>query len=274
MIDVSLQNELRDRFNPDGSRLRELQLYMLEMLKFIDKVCKDNNIKYWLSSGTCLGAVRHRGFIPWDDDIDIEMFPEDYNRFCSIVMKMDSHKYVLQTSKTDPEYAFPYAKLRDLNTVIKENSKIDLWYKYKGVFIDIFPVYYSSSWIIAKTVNLLQNIGFYKLPWIRNAYARRLVRNINKGFLHKFIFPILIFFDKFGYKNKLRIGGLGSGFMEQYDKDYVCNLVRCDFEGLSFPIPSKYDQYLTSLYGNYMELPQMDSIQAHITNVSFLKGNI
>ena len=85
MIDEKLQVELRDIFNPEGSDLRKLQLRILEILKFVDSVCKTHGIQYWLSSGTCLGAVRHGGFIPWDDDVDIEMFEKDYIRFCKIM---------------------------------------------------------------------------------------------------------------------------------------------------------------------------------------------
>ena len=73
MIDAKVQSQLRERFNPDGSMLRRQQLRMLEILLHIDRVCAEHNIKYWLSSGTLLGAMRHGGFIPWDDDLDIEM---------------------------------------------------------------------------------------------------------------------------------------------------------------------------------------------------------
>lgn len=81
MIDIELQKKLRAEYNPDGSLLRRQQMRMLEILLHIDKICKENNIPYWLSSGTLLGAVRHEGFIPWDDDVDIEMMREDYLRF-------------------------------------------------------------------------------------------------------------------------------------------------------------------------------------------------
>ena len=88
MITDTLQNELRERYNPDGSILRKQQLRMLEMLQYIDFVCKKHNIRYWLCSGTLLGAVRHGGFIPWDDDVDIEML-NDWLEFSKRTLIVD-----------------------------------------------------------------------------------------------------------------------------------------------------------------------------------------
>ena len=99
MIDLKLQDELRVKYNPEGSELRALQMRLIEMLDFIDDLCKKNDIKYWLSSGTCLGAVRHGGFIPWDDDLDIEMMREDFLKFEKVFK--ETGKYALQTSSTD-----------------------------------------------------------------------------------------------------------------------------------------------------------------------------
>ena len=79
------QDELRARFNPDGSLLRRQQLRMLDILLEVDKICKKHDIRYWLSSGTLIGAMRHDGFIPWDDDLDIEMLRSDYVRLMKVL---------------------------------------------------------------------------------------------------------------------------------------------------------------------------------------------
>ena len=99
MIDEKIQAQLREKYNPDGSAIRDAQLHMLNILKCVDGICRKHNIPYWLSSGTLLGAVRHQGFIPWDNDIDIEMPVEDYKRF-------------LQTYSSNLGYNEMWAKVR------------------------------------------------------------------------------------------------------------------------------------------------------------------
>ena len=96
--------ELRARFNPEGSMLRRQQMRMLEILLEVDKVCKRHDIKYWLSSGTLIGAMRHDGFIPWDDDLDIEMMRSDYLRLMEVLPSELPEWLALQNDETDPNY--------------------------------------------------------------------------------------------------------------------------------------------------------------------------
>lgn len=269
MIDIEVQNKLRKQFNPDGSDLRKLQLRMFEMLKFIDCVCRRNGIRYWLSSGTCLGAVRHGGFIPWDDDVDIEMLPEDYGRFCKIIEEIKSEKYALQNHETDFEYVAPYAKLRDLNSTIKENNVHDLWYRYKGLYIDIFPVYRFSSELLYRVAGILQIIMLHRLTLISNRFIRRVLMKLNYRVLYGGIFPLFNMVDKLKKDNIIRIGGLGSGFKEKYAINIVEETIEMNFEGVNFPVPKLYDRYLSSLYGNYMELPSLQDIHPHMNNIKF-----
>ena len=108
-----MDSELRKRFNPDGSLLRRQQLRMLELLEVIDVICRKHQIPYWLSSGTLIGAARHKGFIPWDDDLDIEMLRSDYLRLLKVLPQELPDNLALQTNETDPNYIFIYGKLRD-----------------------------------------------------------------------------------------------------------------------------------------------------------------
>ena len=122
----------------DKEILRRLQLTQLDIAKEIKRVCEKNDIKYWLESGTLLGAVRHKGFIPWDDDLDIAMRRDDYERFKKIAPRDLSSEYFFQSWETDENFGLPFAKVRKRKTIYKEikakNSKAN-----NGIFVDIFP---------------------------------------------------------------------------------------------------------------------------------------
>ena len=117
-----MDSELRKRFNPDGSLLRRQQLRMLELLEVIDVICRKHQIPYWLSSGTLIGAARHKGFIPWDDDLDIEMLRSDYLRLLKVLPQELPDNLALQTNETDPNYIFIYGKLRDKDSHLEETK--------------------------------------------------------------------------------------------------------------------------------------------------------
>ena len=116
---------LRQRFNPDGSLLRRQQMKMLEILLEVDKICKKHNIRYWLSSGTLIGAMRHDGFIPWDDDLDIEMMRSDYLRLMKVLPAELPEWLALQNDETDPNYFYFYAKVRDRRSRMLEQNGYD-----------------------------------------------------------------------------------------------------------------------------------------------------
>ena len=154
-----------NRFNPEGSVLRLHQMKMLRILEFVDRVCRKHGICYWLSSGTLLGAVRHGGFIPWDDDLDIEMLYRDYKRLMEVLPFELPSNLVLQTMHTDSNYVAPYAKLRETDSYISEVNNIGRNYKYNGVYIDIFyiePVNYRMAWIASKFHGYIYRLSYLK----------------------------------------------------------------------------------------------------------------
>lgn len=267
MIDASEQEKLRARFNPDGSLLRRHQLRMLEMLKYIDDVCKRHDIKYWLCSGTLLGAVRHGGFIPWDDDVDIEMLREDYEKFVKVMDQEPKTDYVLQTHKTDFNYFAPYGKVRDLHSEIKECNTNDLYYKYHGVYIDVFIMEPSSSVFLCRVSNKIQHLMLYRPNrYLHHPVLRKFYFSISFFLLHKLLFPFMRCLSAWHAHGQLR-HTLGSDFPKIRRTEDIFPLSGLQFEGYVFPVPGNYDSYLTKIYGNYMSLPDVDKVIMHTVNV-------
>ena len=259
---------LKEIFNPEGSILRRQQLRMLELLKTIDRICKKHNIPYWLSSGTLIGAARHKGFIPWDDDLDIEMLRPDYLRLIKILPQELPENFVLQTNDTDSNYIFIYGKLRDKNSYLEETNAYDKIFKEKGIYIDIFPlekIPYSLAWIgghmQGQIYNQLNNKSLSKetiLKRIKRIY----------WFNTKIGFPILRFFSKFSSTNELR-HSFGTAFLKPRYMEDIFPLAEMEFEGKMFPVPHNTDAMLRKIYGDYMKLPDFKSIHPHYNKLVF-----
>ena len=184
---------LRQRFNPDGSQLRKHQLRMLEILVVIDKICRKHQIPYWLSSGTLIGAVRHNGFIPWDDDLDIEMMRNDYLHLLEVLTKELPDWLALQTDETDPNYFFFYAKVRDRRSVLNEGNNYDRMWKEKGIYIDIFPMEEHPIWL-HKLTEL--SVGHMYKVWRKSKDDAKAIKRVRRifNFNNRYVFP---FFRKF-----------------------------------------------------------------------------
>jgi len=259
---------------PDNRRegettLRQAQLVLLRMFKIIDYICRKYDIKYWMCSGTLLGAVRHKGFIPWDDDLDICMLREDYEKFIEIAVREFPADMILQTRDIDPNYTYlPLpCKVRDKKSIILspgfEDSKSE-----KGLFIDIFPAdrYHTDKYNftfeqIIKTYNkfickCLEAVNYKKVSFEKKILA--LFHPIFKFLLKRYL--------PFAYKLIDRNRSLGNncyighGFDTLWKRFFKYNdmmpLIELEFEGHFFFAPHSPDVYLTTLYGkNYMTPP-------------------
>ena len=254
---------------------RKLQKVELEMLVEVDRVCRKHNINYSLDGGTLLGAVRHRGFIPWDDDIDLIMLREEYNKFrVACLNDLDQERFFLQDYTTDPYYRWGYAKIRRNNTQFirlgQERCK-----QHTGIFIDIFVVdnvpdhpllrklHLQACYLIRK--GLYSEIGKY-------AESHRIKRNIYK------LLSIIPRETLFKYRNKLankcnkHRTELISHYTLEYPKRCLYGLprscfderVELEFEGYRFYAFKDYDLYLSMYYGNYMELPPEKDRISHL----------
>lgn len=269
MIDTE---ELRKKYSPNGSPLRELQMKLLEELLVLDGICKANGLTYYLTGGNALGAVRHKGFIPWDDDIDIALYEEDYKKLITILMETESDKFVLQSRKTDFNYTFGFPKYR-----AKEGNYLGSFpprgklYKYKGYGIDIFCVSSHSflrAWVCSKARYIL-------LEWmyiLKNESVRRFVTKLN-WLIYDCFQPLTLPLDLFKKKGELH-NALGEG-TPYHDMRYweIFPVKLVPFEGYELPIPGDADAYLTRQFGDYMKLPSEEQIRKAVHTKDYLSEN-
>lgn len=273
LISPQFQASLRTRFNPDGSPLRAHQLRMLEMLVYIDGLCRANGIPYWLSSGTLIGAVRHGGYIPWDDDVDIEMLHADYLRLVDAIARDTAPggtahgRYVLQTRATDKGYIFYYAKLRDTRSFMLEDTGLDATQHYHGCYIDIFTLSPSSSRLLSRlSCKMLGTELKYLVRYGNTGLRCRLL----SGMMRTIVYPAMKLADRTGVmltgSRRLR-HTLPSYFPKERNAADLMPLTEIEFEGHSFLAPRDTDAYLRRIYGDYTQLPDIDKIVPHTSRV-------
>ena len=167
---------LREKYNPDGSALRRDQLELLRMLQFVAEICRDNGIRWWLSSGTLLGAARHKGFIPWDDDMDIVMLREDYDRFEKVMLSRDDDEFVYHCMKSDVEYVNVFGKFRKRGGRVHVASRRYRYYKWAGIGLDVFAIEktnFFSAFVSKLLYQEIQHLTSYiGCSWIRKPLIR------------------------------------------------------------------------------------------------------
>lgn len=262
---------------PESYNIIDLQRAELEVLREFDRVCKKLKVRYLIFSGTLLGAVRHKGFIPWDDDIDMVMFRNDFEVFCKNAPSEIHERYFLQTLRTDSEFPNVHAKLRDSHTTLIEECNAHRNMNH-GIYIDIFPLDGVPNDPIIRNIgwNLISVIGKLALLKLTCTGDFTLRMKIFKGVSH--LIPLS------GRSLSLIYSGLckcvdinraenvafstwpSDGLSHTvYPKDWFFDEVLLDFEGMRLPSPKMYDLILTQLYGNYMELPPEDKRVGHRT---------
>lgn len=252
-----------------------------QLLCVVDDICSRNNIRYFIYAGTLLGAIRHKGFIPWDDDIDVVMFRSEYNRFIEACKTdLNTQKYFLQTIFSDPLTSNPWAKLHDINTAFI--SGVRRSGAAEGINIDIFPVDNApDSKIIrnirAKLIDKLNYIYQYR-------FQAHMAKSSRKMRLFQWAISLIPPWNEQKYKIRY------DGYVQKYNKQETCNVVylsnrkykkkvvprewlsdsvRVSFEDRLFPAPKEWEKVLISLYGkNYMQLPpQEDRVTVHGTKI-------
>ena len=258
--------ELKARFNPEGSPLRRQQLVMLEMLKELDRICRSNGLQYFLFGGTLLGAIRHNGFIPWDDDLDVGMMRSDYLQLMRILPTELPHDIALQTNDNDKNYFYFFAKLRHRASFLDEDN-YDRVFKERGIYIDIFPFDKMRLWT-HRITEPLQGHTFKIFRMGKDeAVSMRKIRMIT-WFNRHITFPIFRFISKATCGSTLTYD-YGIPFQLVYDINDIFPLKTHVFEGQEFPVPVNSDSILRNLYGDYMQLPDLDHLVPHVQKLEF-----
>lgn len=268
-MEIKIDNEaLRARYSPEGSKLRENQRALLDILLELADICEKNNIRWWLSSGTLLGAARHGGFIPWDDDVDIAMPRKDFKRLERILHAMDSPKYVYQSMRSDVEYTSVFGKFRKRNDVIHTTGKRHQYLQYKGHFVDIFPVE-KTSYFASRAAKVIYDLLQHPTVYIKNKWLRRfMVRSVEVLCLGV-IFPLLRIIGLINPRGEYHYA-LGMAWPKSvFFAEEIFPTTKAEFEGHLFPVPNDMDAFLGRIYGDWRKLPSDEVILRSIHSAEY-----
>lgn len=254
-------------------KIDELKRIQLEMLKALDSFCKQNDIRYSLAYGTLLGAVRHKGYIPWDDDLDIMLLRDDYDKFIKLFNLND---YCIIEPKIDKEYSLPFAKVYDKRTIIDEFADVKNLY---GVYIDVFPIDKAPNnpaelESFMKEKDKLNKYHLLKIVPIR--FNRNPLKNIvlmigklilaNKS-INAISRQMSDLSSKYAYLTKSKMMGIiapnDNRREELLPSEYFDYYTTLPFEGFEAMVIRKYDEYLSASYGDYMKFPPIDKRVSH-----------
>lgn len=262
----------------------ELKRHQIEILDDICQFCEENNIKCWIDYGTLLGAIRHGGYIPWDDDIDMGMLREDYDRFVKLYnqrCEREGSHFSAHSVEIDKTYRFPYVKVHDDRTVLYAP---DIHGFQFAVNVDIFPYDDAPEDIKQFQKKCDRQELLCMLSALRNAKdhvpsgsaVRRLAVNALTCVIK--LLPEN-FFSRLMPKNA-KHNGKPSDYIDCFvaesmgksaEKSIFDEIIQVEFEGKKYPAPARYDEWLTDLYGDYMQLPPVEERVTKHDFVAYLK---
>lgn len=264
-----------------GENIKKLQAVDLEIVKEVVRICEKYNLIYYMIGGTFLGAIRHKGFIPWDDDIDLAMPREDYEKFLSVAEKELNSNLQLVNFKTDSLYQYYITRIRDIDTKVVE-TRIGNDYKYTHASIDIFPIDGTPNNKFMRKIYYFRVLTHRALMSLcykdsidrerkRSKKEKLLLAIMEKIAVNKFTTPYKqkMKIDKLLKKQKVSDSDMIGTIMGAYrtreivPKSYFGKGKFYEFEGIMLRGPELYHEYLTHMYGDYMKLPPEESRKTH-----------
>ena len=253
--------------------MNDLQKVELELFKVFKETCEKLNLNYFLVCGSCLGAARHGGFIPWDDDMDVGMYREDYDKFMENAPALLPEGIFLQNYKSDPKFPQVFAKLRNSNTTYIEQSSSHLEVNH-GIYIDIFPLDgYPEDPLEQKKLVRLKKLYLRQLscacklpPTLKGKISVSAFRLLG---CHKRTAKIARKYEalisKYSFKNSKIICNHGTwyGSRDFISAEFYGKGADIIYEGVTARVPQKYDEYLTALYGDWRTPPPPEKQKGH-----------
>lgn len=260
--------------------LQHLQKVILDIAKYIDSLCLENGIEYYLLGGSAIGAVRHKGFIPWDDDLDIVMDSKNYDKFIKVCREqLDTKKYYFQEGLVD--WPMPFSKVKIKGTVLEEPSGFVNETGERGIYVDVFKVENAPASSIGQKWQYL--CAKYYLcycllvrGWDNTSFKNRLMMvcasPLKIGALRRFVRHQIEKYNETDAPCRMFYAGRYRLHNSFYDKSIFSNPLRVPFEDTELPVPAKYDEWLTQIFGDYMTPPPAkEQVGLHLQGVDFGK---
>lgn len=249
--------------------LEELKTIELNIMKHIHSFCESNDIKYFLAYGTLIGAIRHKGFIPWDDDIDLHMERKDYDRFCKeFPLSCEKLGLKLVNAHTPSFYGRDMAKVIDIRTVIYEQDFIGD--DPIGVFVDVWPLDSLPEEKTKRELFMRHNLYLQKLYYLRIANRdsitphKRILQSLIVGIdPRRLLSHIERFHRKYNGSTSHYLSCLSDPYIKVFTRSCFVESQIGKFEGCDFYIPNGYDEILQKIYGDYLQLPPVDKRIPH-----------